>query len=130
MEKSMNTGIATICVGGALLGTFGSAQSAEQLGGSFRSGTFTYSVAECSRDAMAALSQAGFTANLSVLDGQKPAMGVAGNINDNGQISTAMMICGQNKDFTAVVFSTEGSNRAGGYVMSIVEKFGRIGNRK
>jgi hypothetical protein len=106
------------------------AQSAEQLGGSFRSGTFGYTVAECSRDAMAALGQAGFTANLFVLDGQKPALAVAGNISDSAHLSTGMIICGQNKDYVAVVYSTEGGTNADNYVMSIVEKFTRLGNLK
>ena len=121
-----------------LLGIFSStivlvievAQSAEQLGGSFRSGTFGYSVAECSRDAMAALSQAGFTANLSVHDGQKPALAVAGNIGDGGQLSTGMIICGQNKDYVAIVYSTKGGTNADKYVTSIIEKFARFDNPK
>jgi len=41
-----------------------------------------------------------------------------------------MIICGQNKDYVAIVYSTKGGTNADKYVTSIIEKFARFDNPK
>jgi hypothetical protein len=117
-----------VCGGAFLCGDAGA--QGMSLNTSFRVGTFGYTVAECSRDAKVALSQAGFTLDLSELDGQKPAMAVAGSMNNSGHPSTGMIVCGPNKDIVFFVTSTESGDTADMRVMSVVQKFVAISNRK
>src|SRR5262249_44643253 len=77
------------------------AQNAGQnYGMGFRSGVWTGSVDDCSRKAMAALSSAGFSQNLQILNGQPPSL-VATGSDTNGHI--AMVVCAQKGDLVTIV---------------------------
>jgi hypothetical protein len=94
--------------------------SAQQM--SFRTGTWTGSAIVCARNAMAALSDAGFNQNLKFLDGQPPAQ-VATGARPDGFL--AMVICAPKGD-TVIIVSGPDTEPA---ITSLAQKLNEISRR-
>ena len=96
---------------------------------SFRAGAFSNSKSldACSRDAMAALSDSGFSQNLHFSKGQPPSIAVGG-IGPNG---TAIIICAQNHDVVLTLSSANTpSSETETHMMALATKLNEIMNSK
>jgi hypothetical protein len=118
--KSSLSHVILAVTGSMLLSTIVVAQ-----GISFRAGTWQGSIAQCQKDATAALVAAGFNQNITNMSGQPPSQAVGGTHADG---PVGLIVCAQKGDLVLVV-SGVGPDIETKYMITLAQKVNETGKR-